>query len=121
MLHNRTWIDPKAEAEFWGHMERLETVQARLAATAGWGGLLSGGLLRRRALQRDLEAIERVAKALVESHTILLENDAKAAADAGSASAPTQADESLRALAGMVVSLRQDRVSRPEAGEEQAV
>ncbi|RIY02595.1 hypothetical protein D3218_04315 [Aureimonas flava] len=111
MLQNRTWVDPKAEADFWKQMERLETVNARLGALGRWEGLL-----RRAALQRDLDAIRIHAQDLVDRHTVPA--DATGASPAAPAASP--ADTPLRTLAGMVVSLRQDRASRSEAGEEKA-
>lgn len=117
MLQNRTWVDPTAEAEFWTQMERLEAANARLAALGRFGGLLKGGPFRRAALQRDLQAIRDQAQTLVDRHTILVAD----ADDAAPAAAAAPATDPLRTLAGMVVSLRQDRTARPEAGEETAV
>ncbi|WP_061933416.1 hypothetical protein [Aureimonas sp. AU22] len=119
MLQNRTWIDPNAEAEFWKQMERLEAVSARLSAFGGVGGLLKGGPFRRAALQRDLDSIRGVAQDLVDRHTVSV--IAVPATESAAAPSASSADDPLRRLAGMVVSLRQDRALRPEAGEETAV
>lgn len=118
MLQNRTWVDPTAEAEFWTQMERLEAASGRLAALGRLGGLLRGGPFRRAALQRDLDAIRERAQSLVDRHTVLA---AEACEEPLSAPTTTASGDPLRTLAGMVVSLRQDRAARSEAGEETAV
>ncbi|WP_416357715.1 hypothetical protein ACLNGM_06695 [Aureimonas phyllosphaerae] len=115
MLQNRTWVDPTAEAEFWTQMERLEAASARLQSLGRISGLLRGGPFRRAALQRDLDAIREHAQTLVDQHTIPVCETVEATPSASAAGDP------LRTLAGMVVSLRQDRAVRPEAGEETAV
>ncbi len=104
MLQQRKWIDQNAEAEFWAKMERLEAASEALARTRGWRGVLGLATLRRAGLARDVATLRASAEDLVRLHTVPIDTY-----DSAPATVQAPGSDALRTLAGLAVSLRQDR------------
>lgn len=98
MPQNLVWKSRDAEAAFWRQMQDLDRTKQRLDGGAGWRGLLDRIPFRRQLLRSRMAVISAAAAELVRLHAV--EADAS----------PSPADESLRRLASLAVSLRQDRV-----------
>ncbi len=107
MPQNLVWKSRDAEAAFWQQMQDLDRTKQRLDGGAGWRGLLDRIPFRRQVLRSRVAVITASAQELVRLHAV-------------EAEAPVSpADESLRRLAGLAVTLRQDRApSQPATAAE---
>ncbi|WP_279480752.1 hypothetical protein [Aureimonas sp. SK2] len=96
MPQNLVWKSRDAEAAFWQQMQDLDQTRQRLDG-GGWRGLLDRLPFRRRLIHSRIALITASAEELVRQHAVEAEAPA------------SPAEESLRRLAGLAVSLRQDR------------
>lgn len=118
MQQDLVWDSRDAEAAFWRQMEHLDQTERRLDAGSGWRSLFDRMPFRKQVLQSRMAEIKASAEELVRLHT----RKAPAANETPRRVDPvvTAAEESLRRLANLAVSLRQDRAQSQEAPPSQA-